>query len=50
VTATACIRKRFGEIRARGELDIVAYFTAGDPTLVSRIRHQTTWNETRYPV
>jgi len=39
VTAPARIHKRFGEIRATGELGIVAYLTAGDPTLVNRIRH-----------
>ena len=44
------IRKRFGEIRATGELGIVAYITAGDPTLVSRIRHQATCNATGYLV
>jgi hypothetical protein len=50
VTAPAGIRKRFGEIRATGELGIVAYIIAGDPTLVSRIRHQATCNATGYPV
>jgi len=48
VTAPVNIRKRFGEIRATGELGIVAYITAGDPTLVSRIRHQATCNVTGY--
>jgi tryptophan synthase alpha subunit len=48
VTARARIRKRFGESRATGELGIVAYITAGDPTLVSRIRHQATCNAIGY--
>jgi hypothetical protein len=44
------IRKRFGEIRGTGELGIVADIIAGDPTLVSRIRHQATCNATGYLV
>jgi len=50
MTAPAGIRKRFGEIRATGDLEIVAYITAGDPTLVSRIRHQATCHATGYLV
>jgi hypothetical protein len=50
VTAPARIRKRFEEIGATGELGIVAYITAGDPTLVRRIRHQATCNATGYLV
>jgi tryptophan synthase alpha subunit len=33
VTAPARIRKRFAELRAGGELGIVAYIIAGDPTV-----------------
>ena len=33
MTAAARIRKRFAELRAGGELGIVAYIIAGDPTL-----------------
>ena len=32
MTAPARIRERVAEIRAAGELGIVAYITAGDPT------------------
>jgi hypothetical protein len=42
VTAPAGIRKRFGEIRATGELGILAYITAGDP--------KATCNATGYPL
>ena len=44
MTAPAGIRKRFGEIRATGELGIVAYITAGDP------QAQATCNATGYPL
>jgi hypothetical protein len=49
VTAPASIGKRFEEIRATGELGIVACITAGQPTLVSHIRYQATCNATGYP-
>ena len=35
ITLTTRIAKRFTELRATGELGIVAYITAGDPTLVA---------------
>ena len=33
------ISKRFAELRDAGELGIVAYITAGDPTLDATLRH-----------
>ncbi|HXR10580.1 MAG TPA: tryptophan synthase subunit alpha, partial [Candidatus Acidoferrales bacterium] len=35
VALTTRIAKRFAELRAIGELGIVAYITAGDPTLTA---------------
>ena len=33
------ISKRFAELRAAGELGIVAYITAGDPTLAATLQY-----------
>jgi len=38
-TKTTRISKRFAELRARGEMGIVAYITAGDPSLDATLRY-----------
>jgi len=38
-TKTTRISKRFAELRARGEMGVVAYITAGDPSLDATLRY-----------
>ena len=38
-TKTTRIAKRFAELRARGEMGLVAYITAGDPSLDATLRY-----------